>query len=252
MNKNSLQHTKNLIITVTAVLACTGFCNSAFAQDDGDWDFRITPYIWFMQIDGETAVAGQNIPVDASFSDILDNLNLSLAANFEANNGKFFFVLDGLYADLEADIEPNPIISATAEVQIVMAYANVGVSISEYFDLYTGVVYQDQDIKIIPGMLPSVDLGDDWTDYVIGVRAQGSVSENWFFRGRWETQFAGDSESLFSFDVIFSRYFGSNKNMHLDLGFRYFSTDYESGSGLTRFLWDVDMFAPVIGYSWTF
>ena len=101
-------------------------------------------------------------------------------------------------------------------------------------------------------MLPSVDLGDDWLDYLIGVRVQGPVSENWFFTGRLDTPFAGDSRSMLLFDVIFSRYFGRNKNMHLDLGFRILSVDYESGSGLTRFLWDVEQYAPVIGYSWNF
>ena len=199
MNNNFSSRKKILAGTLLAILACFYSGNNAFAQDDGGWDFRITPYIWFMQIEGETAVAGMNIPVDASFSDLLDNLNISLAANFEANNGKFFFVLDGLYADLELDIEPSSFISGVAETQIVVFDGLVGVNIGEYFGLYAGVRYNDQDITVIPAMLPSVELGDDWSDYIIGVRALGPVSENWFFNARLDTAFAGDSRSMFLF-----------------------------------------------------
>jgi len=252
MNNRFARQTKFRGVAPVAILTFCFFSNSAIAQDDGGWDFRITPYIWFMAIEGETAVAGMNIPVEASFSDILENLNISLAANFEANNGKFFFILDGLYADLELDIEPTSFISGVAETQIVVFDGLVGVNIGEYFDLYAGVRYNNQDITVIPTLLPSVELGDDWLDYLIGVRVQGPVSDNWAFSGRLDTAIAGDSRDMFFFEVMFQRYFGRNRNMHLDLGFRILSVDYESGSGLTRFLWDVEQYAPVVGYSWNF
>lgn len=252
MNNNISRYRKSLACLLTAIVACSFMGSNAVAQDGDGWDFRITPYIWFMSIEGETAVAGQNVDVEASFSDILDSLNVALSVNFEANNGTFFFVLDGLYSDLELDIEPNSFISASAETQIVVFDALVGVNISEYFDLYTGARYNSQDITVIPTMLPSFELGDDWLDYLIGVRAKGPVSDNWAFSGRLDTAFAGDSRSMWYLEVMFHRYFGRNKNMHLDLGFRFLTVDYESGSGLTRFLWDVDQYAPVVGYSWTF
>jgi hypothetical protein len=32
----------------------------------------------------------------------------------------------------------------------------------------------------------------------------------------------------------------------------YYDVDYESGSGLTRFKWDVAQSGPVVGFSWEF
>jgi len=32
----------------------------------------------------------------------------------------------------------------------------------------------------------------------------------------------------------------------------YYDVDYESGSGLTRFKWDVAHSRPVVGFSWEF
>ena len=243
---------KKSILLLTAVLACTVFGNNAVAQDDGGWDFRITPYLWMLSMDGETAALGQNVPVEADFSDILDNLNMALLANFEANNGQYFFILDAMYVELEADVEPNPIISATVEVDVLILDALVGASISETFDLYTGVRYYDQDITVIPTMLPSIGLGDDWSDWVFGVRAQAPVSDKWSFAGRVDSRIAGDSRSMWYLRFVFSRHFGRNDQMHLDLGYQINDVEYESGTGVTRFLWDVEHRGPVIGYSWEF
>ena len=50
--------------------------------------------------------------------------------------------------------------------------------------------------------------------------------------------------------AVLLRHFGSNK--HLDLGLQSYDVDYESGSGLTRFKWDVSHSGPVVGFSWEF
>jgi hypothetical protein len=61
---------------------------------------------------------------------------------------------------------------------------------------------------------------------------------------------SGDSESAWYAQAVFLRHF--SKNRHLDIGWRYYDVDYESGSGLTLFKWDVAHSGPVIGYSWEF
>ncbi|MEO2177564.1 MAG: hypothetical protein ABGY96_26200 [bacterium] len=99
-------------------------------------------------------------------------------------------------------------------------------------------------------MLPKVDLGDDWMDYLIGVRANSRVSEKWSVTGKIDVAVGGDSDSALYVQAVFMRYFGDNK--HLDLGWRYYDVDYESGAGLTRFKWDVAHSGPVVGFSWEF
>ena len=155
-----------------------------------------------------------------------------------------------MYAQLEMDLQPNNVISARVDVDLVMTDALIGANLSEYFDMYGGLRYYDQDITFVPSMLPSIGLGDDWSDWVIGVRAHGDVSDKWFFSGRLDAGFAGDSDSLWFGQFIFSRRFGSS--MHLDLGYRWLLSDYTSGTGLSRFLWNVDQAGPIVGYSWNF
>ncbi len=220
------------------------------AQESDGWQFRITPYIWMLGLDGTTAALGNDVPLEADFGDILDLLNIALSANMELNNGKWFVVLDPMWADLEAPIDTGGPIGGKVEIQLLIIDALVGISLSEHFDVYAGARYYDQDITIVPTMLPEIPLGDDWTDFLLGIRVTGEISGKWSFAGKFDAAVGGDSESAIYAQAVFLRHIGDNK--HFDIGYRYYDVDYESGSGLSRFKWDVAHSGPVVGFSWEF
>ena len=237
-------------VTLSLIVSASFWPGTASAQESDGWKFRITPYLWMLGLDGTTAALGNDVPVEATFSDILDNLNIALSANMEFNNGKWFVVVDPMWADLEMDIETGGPIAGKVEVELIILDALVGVAVHENFDVYIGARYYDQDIIVIPNMLPSVDLGDDWTDFLIGFRVHNDFADKWSFAGKVDAAVGGDSDSALYVQAVLLRHFGSN--MHLDLGWRYYDVDYESGSGVTRFKWDVTHTGPVVGFSWEF
>ncbi len=220
------------------------------AQESDGWNFRISPYLWALSLDGTTAAAGSDVPLDASFGDVLDLLNFALSANMEWNKGKLSLILDATYADLEAKIDTGGAIGGSVEIKITMIDALVGLNVTEYADLYAGIRYNDQDITIIPDMLPDIELGDDWTDFVLGVRFSNELSDKWSFTGKFDVTVAGDSDSAWSTQVLFLRHIGDNK--HFDIGYRHYDVDYESGSGMSLFKWDVAHSGPLVGFSWEF
>jgi len=247
---------RGMLVAALAVLATTASLSPgmATAQQSSDSYFRITPYLWMLGMDGTTAVLGQDTPVDASFGDILDVLNIALSVNMEWNTrSNWFFVLDPLYADLESDFStPGPLpITGKIEIKLIIADALIGYELNEVFDIYTGARYYDQDITIIPSLLPAEpSLGDSWTDYVLGFRAHTQLGEKWSLGGRLDGAVAGDSDSAWCLQAVFMRHFG--ENMHLDLGWRYYDVDYVSGTGVSTFKWDVAQSGPVVGFSWQF
>ena len=220
------------------------------AQESDGWNFRITPYLWMLGLDGTTAALGSDVPIKADFGDILDLLNLALMANMEFNNGTWFVVLDTQWSDLEAPIETGGPFGGKIEIELIIIDGLVGVAVHENIDIYIGARYYDQDITVIPNMLPSVGLGDDWTDILVGFRVNNDFADKWSFAGRVDAAIGGDSDSAWLLQAMLLRHFGDNK--HLDLGWRYYDVDYESGSGLTRFKWDVAHSGPVVGFSWEF
>ena len=247
-------------VMAAALTVALALPNEASAQRPDDSFFRVTPYLWMLGLDGTTAVLGQDADVDASFSDIVDVLNIALSVNLEWNTkSKWFFVFDPMWADLEMDFEietPGPILepAGKVEIQLIIADALVGYTVNENLGLYAGARYYDQDITIKPNgtMVPDIGLGDDWTDFIIGVRAMGELSEKWSMAGKLDGAVAGDSDSAFYMQFVFSRVFGKNNNMHLDLGWRYYDVDYVSGDGVSLFKWDVAHSGPVVGWSWEF
>ena len=249
---------KPLVAIAVLILSSSAMLVPALATaQSNDSYFRVTPYLWMLSLDGTTAVAGDDADVDASFSDILDNLNMALSVNLEwKTRSNWFFIFDPMYADLELDLSvpspPAPLpITGKVEVELVIADALVGYSVHENFDIYAGARYYDQDITIVPsGMAPSIPLGDDWTDYLLGFRVHSAINDKWSISGKLDGAVGGDSDSALNLFAVFSRHFGENK--HLDLGWRYYDVDYESGTGPTRFLWDVAHSGPVVGFSWQF
>ena len=190
---------RGMLVGALTVLATTASLSPgvASAQQSSDSFFRVTPYLWMLGMDGTTAVLGQDTDVDMSFGDILDVLNIALSVNMEWNTGKWFFVLDPLWSDLEADFAtPGPLpITGKIEIELIIADALVGYALNENFDIYAGARYYDQDIKVVPsGAAPSVSLGDDWTDFTIGFRAHTEVGDKWSFSGKLDG--AVDSQCL--------------------------------------------------------
>ena len=139
-----------LSLSVSALLM-PGVVN---AQESRGWSFRVTPYLWALSLDGTTAALGNDVGVDADFGDLLDLVNFAFSANMEFNNGKWFVVLDPMYADLEAPIETGGPIGGITEIELVILDTLVGFKIAEHFDVYAGARYYDQDITIVPNMMP--------------------------------------------------------------------------------------------------
>ena len=106
-------------IAVAPAIACAGpeiaDPISIPATADSLWEFRVEPYGWLTGLDGSTTVGGITTDIDAPFfNDILDNLKMAAALQFEARyNQKWGIVVDGFYADLGAR-GPHPGRSMTA------------------------------------------------------------------------------------------------------------------------------------------
>lgn len=229
--------------------------DEAAAQSAKGSYFRVTPYLWMLSLDGTTAALGQDQDVDASFSDLLDNLNLALSANLEWHTKSgWFFQLDPMWASLESDFaSPGPLpVTGKVEIDMLLVDGLVGYSLTDNIGIYGGARFYDQDIDIgfDLGSNPSQSLGDDWTDFILGVKVFGQLTEKWSMSGKLDGAVGGDSDSAFYLQFVFNRQFG--ESMHLNLGWRYYDVDYVSGSGLTLFKWDVAHSGPIVSWTWMF
>ena len=248
------------------LVLCFSTVNAADNDKEGDdrWNILLTPYLWGISLDGQTAIGPlPPVDIDASFSDIFDALNIGGSLHTEFRKGKWNFVIDPTYLDMELDtptqdvtLPPPPGTPATVggKIKIKMWFVEGWTSylVAPGWEVLGGVRWQSQDIDVALNnisLAPSID--QDWTDFFAGVRYSTMLGQKWTLNLRGDYAVAGDSESgSWNGMAIFSRRFG--ETMALNLGYRYYTDEYKTGSGDGRYLWDVDISGPMVGYTWQF
>jgi predicted porin len=238
MKGDKMTSTKNITFALLG-LSLAGFS----ATSQAEWNYQLTPYLWASNMDGTTAVAGQDVDFTAEFSDLVQHLDAGIAANFTAKSETWGYFIDGFFVKLKADeLGLKSGIDVAVDQKIVEA--GVSYSLSEQFDLIGGGRYQkvDEDFNSPIG---SLNGGDSWIDGFIGAVWQPVNTDKWTLKLRGDIG-AGDSDSVWQAGIGGGYRF--NKTWSILAAYRYLSTDFES----SKFKWDVDQsgLGLGVGISW--
>jgi hypothetical protein len=232
----------------------------AQSGSSNDWQFRVTPYLFGTGLDGDIGFndALPPVSVEATFGDVVDNLDFGFMLFAEARKGRWGIWGDGMYVDLGVETEtPFPIvlIYSGIELDVTLKTLAAGGSYSiltgdsGWLDVVAGARYWsvDQELTFIGfnDAVPdrAISAGESWTDPVIGLRGQASLSDRWRLNGHGVGSAGGKSES--SIDVMANIGYSFNDLFTLSLGYRYLDVDFEDED----FLFDVQFQGPVIGAS---
>src|SRR5688572_5697268 len=117
-----------------------------------DWEFRASMYGWLTGLDGSTGVGGLTSNLDVGFPDIVDDLKMASALQFEARHDKWGILADGFYVALgNSGSTPGPFYdSAGLHMkqfigELSLAY-RVHDSPSGFVDLYAGMRYNNLSV----------------------------------------------------------------------------------------------------------
>jgi hypothetical protein len=248
---------KKLITAVLMVVMLACFSASAFAAEqaeEGNWDFNLAPlYLWMVDMEGDIGIGPANVTgVDVSFSDIFDNLETVFTVHFEAthrsNWGLFF---DYSYLDVGAS-GPGPQGLTTINIDYVSTIVEVGgvyriENGPHAFDMLGGVRYTkvEPDLTITPPG-QKFSLTEDWYDPIVGVRYFYDFGNKWMLSARGDIGGFGVGCD-FTWNVTALVHFQPWKNVGFIAGYRALDYDYESGSGTSRFKYDMRLAGPLLG-----
>lgn len=240
-----------VVLAMVSATAPSVLAAEAAAQESKDWEFRIVPYIWGAGIQGDVGIG--RLPaqgVEASFSDIWNNLEIAGMAAFEARKGRWGVLVDAIYIDL-GDTVPTP----------DPAYGNADVSMNQqlYSGLMTYRIYGAEKVTVDMGWGPryvridsaleltsgvaqgrKVSGTEDWWDWLAGVRVIGHPGKRWSLMGYADI---GGGGSELTWEAVVAASFAFNKTVSLPFGYRYLSIDYDQNS----LLYDVAMEGPFLG-----
>ena len=215
------------------------------------WNYSAAIYVWGAGIEGEAA---NGADFDMSFSDILDDLDMTFEGNFQAQKGKWTFGSDFLYLKIgdkpDTPLPPELGIGTTlTNVQmktgIVTPTVAYRVMESEKLDLdvLAGARYLKMEPTIGINNVNHTDSGSV-TDGIVGVRGQYDLNGKWYMPFQFDIG-GGDS------DVVWQAFAGVGyeyESFDLIVGYRHMDWDFDTGETLK----DISMCGPIIGAKFKF
>lgn len=234
-------------------LALIFLSTSAWSQSTEDVDWKITPYLWLVNLDGTLNVGPIEQDIDASFGDIVSNLDFAGEIYAEVGKGHHAFHIDYTYMRLKPDPTPleTPPFPPNAELATKMTI-NLFEAAYQYRwkgpqgpALVLGARLTDMDIKLTPTNLPSVNAGPSWWDYFAGIKTYNIISPKWDF-SFYGTVGTGGSDLPWTTEFTFGRRY-SNDN-RLILGARVWGIDYDGTDRNIRTELDLTYYGLMVGY----
>ena len=172
-----------------ALLSANIYAGTAQADDkqtvdqQDSWEFGLEIYLWGASLGGET-VSGSDIDVD--FGDIFDNLEMGFMSAFGARKGKWTFLADVIYLDVEKDNTINvqgENIYVRGELSGWVITPVVGYNLIETpkarLDIVGGARYLNLDLTVNLGPLADEESSDIW-DGIVGIRGNVNLSDKWY------------------------------------------------------------------------
>ena len=219
------------------------------------WQFGGAAYVWAASIEGTTGVGGlPPVDVDASFSDIVDNLDFAFMGVGEARYDRYGIFTDLIYTKLSAggtgsagvaklSVENEMFIATLMGEYRIVEQGNTTVDLMAGGRLwYVGV---DLDVKIASGDYKegaSLSSNETWVDPMIGAKARLQGASPWYLTA-WGMIGGFGVSSDFTWDVFGGVGYELSDRWSLIAGYRGLGVDYESGD----FKFDIVQHGPIFG-----
>ncbi|CAH1668973.1 MULTISPECIES: hypothetical protein [unclassified Chelatococcus] len=224
------------------------------------WTFQATLYGWATALNGTVGI--RNLPpakVDASFGDILKNLDGAIMGAFLAKNGDWMFLTDLVWAQLSDDAKlkfaNEPTLKLKQRLLIASAIAGYRLPLGNpdlELSVTAGVRFQrlTLDTTLVPGAVPFVGFKNDqtkaWIDPIVGLALQYRINERWFLNALADIGGFGVGSQLTSQGLVSVGYKWT-ESFSTAVGYRALYTDYKgSGTRTGTFRYDTTMHGPFL------
>jgi hypothetical protein len=231
----------------------------ALAVDD-HWHFVIAPYFWASGISGNVSVGNLvSVPIDASFSDIMEDFDIGLMARFEGHKGRFGFSTDLLYINLGA-----PVLGSLAEgldatvdfkqtifegVAVYRAYHGGRADNPAFLDVLAGARYYSTRVRLHSSLDDADAQAFDWVDAVAGIRFHAPLGARFSLLGRGDVAGFG-SEFTWVLEGDLAARLG--QSWLVGAGWKHMGIEYDQADSTRRKLVDIAYDGPRVwfAYSW--
>lgn len=219
---------------------------------DRAWEIELTPYLWAAGINADVTVRNQSASVDASFSDIVDALDVGGAFLLRAQRGPWVVWTQVDYLSLSSDeLDDAPAVGTLGQ-DVTMATLGFGRNFESTngrrsVDVLLGARYLDVDTDLRLNGIGTFGQDRDATDPLIIIRPSFQLSERWRFNPTFSYGTGGDSEKVWEMQPQLQ--FTTTERTALRFGYRKLHYELESENGN---VFDGAFEGPFLGFSGVF
>lgn len=230
-----------------------------------DWQFQLTVYGWLSALDGAVGVRRlPDIPVNASFGDLLSKLEGVLPVSFLAKKDGWTLLFDYYGVALSADSMSGPPLFASSDVSLrqTIASAVFGYRLpvgGPDFDLSATAGFRYQRLAMSATLVSpagpfafSQSDTKDWLDPVFGLMLQYRINDKWFLNALADIGGFGLGSQLTSQGFLAVGY-NWTEAWSTAVGYRALYTDYESVTGpFSDFRYRTTIHGPFVSAAYHF
>jgi hypothetical protein len=238
------------LVARTAAFGMVMFATTPLSAEE--WTHEIAPYLWGAGLNGTSEVGNVVADIDASFIDILEDLEMGFMGAYRGSRGDFSIVVDTVYMSLGvAERGPNDRLKADIDLDQVDA----GYDVLERLTVFGGLRYLDLQVKVkVDGPSGTVLRGDgekNWVDPVIGAHYTIPIAEAWWLNLRGDIGGFGVG-SDFAWQAVANLRWQTSERVGMLLAYRHMDIDYEDGKDRNYFRYDMAFSGPALGVVFTF
>lgn len=242
---------RQLFAVLLSLALLTVSAERARAQTDGTWETTVAPYAMGATVVGTTAIRGEQVDVNVTASDMLDNLKWGIMGLVAARKNNWGIGTDFTWASLSATTsDPALTIEPTFGLLAVYGLRRLGPMAEMTYGLRWNVLKNSFLSVNRTGVQSSQR--QQWIDPVIGLNLR-TADEDRRVRVSVYGEVGGFGlGSTFAWQIFPRIGVRLTRRFSLDAGYRWMDTNYETGEGTEHFVWDMMMEGPLIGFVFRF
>jgi hypothetical protein len=235
--------------------------DSLFTANPKKWNYLSEIYLLFPYMNGVAGIGKSlEFPIDANPGDIFSKVQMGAMLYLEAKTERWAITSDLIYMNVGQDVTPGMLIHSGKVNIKLMEWEAAGLyRLTPFWEVGAGgrLNYLQSSVNAQINVLPegteeaSGRHHKTWCDPVIITRLTKDINDRWLLQLRADVGGFGVA-SKFAWQVQGYAGYRFSKLFQLTAGYRIFSIDYNKGDDRNQFLFDMDLFGPVLRFGFNF
>ena len=246
-----------VVVALVTLFSAVGY---AQGRSDREWQNNVFLYGLATSISGDTSLGPIEQPVDVSFGDILDNLQMGFMGAYRGNNERFSVTADLIYMALGNSKDTGLV--RRADLDMLVFDVTAGVRFSPVVEAFGGLRVTDFSTKIgrmdplvpLPNQSPTEFEGSKtFYDPIFGARVFVPLDQKqkWWLQSRGDVGGFGAGMDL-TWQAMANVGFKPSEWISIWGGFRALGHDFDDVGEQERFALDVTYYGPELGLGFHF